>query len=224
VTPAGRGREVEFKFRVDGPAAFEALARASGARPSPAVTQTNHFFDTADRALNRGRHTLRLREENGRFLLTAKGPGERAGALTSRAEEEVEVPRAEAEAIIHDTQSPLAALEARAEPRARDLLAAMRGLVGDRPLRHVGVFRNDRAHLTVTLEVDGRRLPVIFEMDTTTFPAGQVHYEVEVEIAGTEEAAVERALHAYFKKADVAWREGPSKAKRFFDAAAGKPI
>jgi uncharacterized protein YjbK len=224
VTVSGGGREVEFKFRVDGPAAFEALARASGARPSPAVAQTNHFFDTPDRALQRGRHTLRLREENGRFLLTAKGPSQRVGALSSRAEEEVEVPSAEAEALIHDARSPLAALEARAEPRAHDLLAAMRSLVGEAPLRHVGAFRNERAHLTVPLSVDGRTLPVTFEMDRTTFPADQVHYEVEVEIAAADAAAVERALHTYFKDASVAWREAPSKARRFFDAVAGKPI
>ena len=79
--PAGR-RELEFKFRVEGPAAFEALARAAGSRPSPPALQSNHFFDTADRALSLQRYTLRLREEGGRFTLTAKGPGERAATLT----------------------------------------------------------------------------------------------------------------------------------------------
>jgi uncharacterized protein YjbK len=221
---AGGGREVEFKFRVDGPAAFEALARAAGSRPGPPVPQTNHFFDTADRALHGRRHTLRLREERGRFLLTAKGPGERMGALTSRAEEEVEVPKTDAEAIINDAQSPLAALESRADPRAHDLLAAMRSIAGDTSLRHVGAFQNERTHLPVTLSVEGRTVPVTFEMDRTTFPAGQVHYEVEVEIAGADANAVERALHAFFASAKVGWREGPSKAKRFFDATAGMPI
>lgn len=221
---AGTGREVEFKFRVDGPEAFEALAVAAGARPSPPVVQTNHFFDTPDRALGFRRHTLRLREEGGRFVLTAKGPGERAGALTSRAEEEVEVPKPEAESILVGGRSPLAALEARADPRARELLATMRAIAGSTPLRHAGAFQNERARLDVALGVEGRTLPVTFELDRTTFPGHQVHHEVEVEIAGADPAAVERALHEFFAKAHVTWREGPSKARRFFDAAAGKPI
>jgi len=221
---AGSGREVEFKFRVDGPAAFEALARAAGSRPSAPVVQTNHFFDTPDRALGFRRHTLRLREEGGRFVLTAKGPGERAGALSSRAEEEVEVPKPEAESIIVGARSPLAALDARADPRARDLLATMRAIAGRTPLRHVGAFQNERARLDVALGVEGRTIPVTFELDRTTFPGDQVQYEVEVEIAGADAAALERALRDFFAKAGVTWRESPSKARRFFDAAAGKPI
>jgi len=222
-TAAG-GREVEFKFRVDGPAAFEALAGQAGARPGAAVTQTNHFFDTTDRALGRGRHTLRLREESGRFRLTAKGPGRRAGALSSRAEEEVEIPRAAAEAILHDQRSALDALEAHAEPRARELLATMRALLAGAPLRHVGAFQNERARLPVRLEVDGRALSVTLELDRTTFPGPQVQYEVEVEIVDADHGAVERALHALLRSAGVAWRESPSKAARFFDALAGRPI
>jgi len=224
MAPGSGGREVEFKFRVDGAEAFAALARTARSAPSPAVLQTNHFFDTPDRALGFRRHTLRLREENGRFVLTAKGPGDRAGVLTSRAEEEIEVQKPEAESLIVGGRSPLAALEARADPRARDLLAAMRAIVGRMPLRHAGAFQNERARLEVALGVEGRTIPVTFELDRTTFPGGQVHYEVEVEIAGAEAAAVERALRDFFTKAGVAWREGPSKARRFFDAAAGKPI
>jgi len=224
LTLANGGREVEFKFRVEGPAAFEALARAAGARPSAPIVQTNHFFDTPARALNSRRHTLRLREEAGRFLLTAKGPGERAGALSSRAEEEVEVPKPEAESIVVGARSPLAALEARADPRARELLATMRSIAGTTPLRHVGAFQNERARLDVTLSIASHTIPVTFEMDRTTFPGDQVHYEVEVEIAATDAAAVEHALRDFFAKANVAWREAPSKARRFFDAAAGKPI
>ena len=221
---AAGGREVEFKFRVDGPEAFAALARAAGATPSAPAVQTNHFFDTPDRALGFRGHTLRLREEDGRFLLTAKGPGERAGVLSSRAEEEVEIQKPEAESIIVGGRSPLAALEARAGARARELLATMRAIAGATPLRRAGSFQNERARLAVTLDVEGRQVPVTFELDRTTFPGGQVHHEVEVEIADAEAAAVERALRDFFDNAGVAWREGPSKARRFFDAAAGKPI
>jgi uncharacterized protein YjbK len=221
---AGGGREVEFKFRVDGPAAFEALARVAGARPSAPVTQINHFFDTADRALSRARFTLRLREESGRFVLTAKGPGEGEGTLKSRTEEEVEVSRADAEASLHDTRDPLAILADRADLRARGLLAAMRSAAADAPIRHVGAFQNERARLPARLGVEGRTIPVVFEMDRTTFPGDQVHHEVEVEIAEDDAKPMESALHTLFARAGIAWRAAPSKARRFFDAAAGKPI
>ncbi len=134
------------------------------------------------------------------------------------------MPRLEAEAIIGGARPALTALEARADPRARDLLATMRSIAGAAPVRHVGAFQNERARLDVALGVEGRTVPVTFELDRTTFPGDQVHYEVEVEIAGADAAAVGRALRDVFAKAGVAWREGPSKASRFFDAAAGKPI
>ena len=100
----------------------------------------------------------------------------------------------------------------------------MRAIAGRTPLRHLGAFQNERARLDVALGVEGRTIPVTFELDRTTFPGDQVQYEVEVEIAGADAPAVDRALRDFFAQAGVAWREGPSKAKRFFDAAAGKPI
>jgi adenylate cyclase class IV len=222
---AGGGREVEFKFRVEGPDAFEALARAAGSRPSPSALQTNHFFDTADRALSLQRYTLRLREEGGRCRLTAKGPGARVATLTTRTEVEVEVGADEGRAIVHAARSALDALESRADPHAGELLATMRSIVGHRPLRHIGTFQNARARLAVTLVVESREVPLTFELDRTTFPGEQVHHEVEVEIADDSDArAIEQALHAFFKAAGVAWRQAPSKARRFFEAAAGRPI
>ena len=221
---ADHGREVEFKFRVEGPAAFEALARAAGTSPSEPTLQTNHFFDTPDRALGLRRYTLRLREERGRFRLTAKGPSERVANRTARTEEEIEVSAEEARAIVHGVRSALDVLDARADPRAGEVLAAMRSIVGTRPLRHMGSFQNVRARLPVTLIVEGRAMLLTFELDRTAFPGEQVHHEVEVEIGDADGRAVGTALHAFFKDAGVAWREAPSKSRRFFEAAAGRPI
>ena len=221
---ADHGREVEFKFRVEGPEAFEALAVAAGTRPSPPALQTNHFFDTPDRALGMRRYTLRLREEDGRFRLTAKGPSERVANRTTRTEEEIEVSAEEARAIVHGVHSGLDVLQAQADPRAGEVLATMRSIVGTRPLRHMGSFQNVRARLPVRLIVEGRALPLTFELDRATFPGEQVHHEVEVEIGGADVRAVGPALHAFFTDAGVAWREAPSKSRRFFEAAAGRPI
>ena len=137
----------------------------------------------------------------------------------------MDVDAEEGRAIVHAARSPLDALESRADPHAGELLATIRSIVGHRPLRHVGAFQNTRARLAVTLLVEGRRVPLTFELDRTTFPGDQVHHEVEVEIADEADAgAIGQALHAFLEDAGVAWREAPSKARRFFEAAAGRPI
>src|SRR5262249_25648197 len=68
------GTETELKFRVSDDRAFTALAAAAGRPlPSPAV-QVNHFLDTPDFRLSAARYAVRLREEEGSFVLCAKGP------------------------------------------------------------------------------------------------------------------------------------------------------
>src|SRR5262245_19131570 len=226
ISNADDKREIEFKFRVDGPEAFDALTKASASRPGRMVTQKNHFFDTASRDLHRQKYTLRLREESGGVTLTAKGPDQQSadGTLTSRAEEEIALASAEAHAVLNGEKNPLNVLDQRADPRSRELLDAIRAIVAGKHLEHVGMFENDRMRLPVTLNVGDENVPVVFEMDRTRFPFGQVHYEVEVELKIADHKAVQQALHRLFETSHVAWRTGPSKAKRFFDAASGKAI
>src|SRR5262245_9323707 len=154
-------REVEFKFRVDGPEAFDALTKASASRPGPVVTQRNRFFDTASRDLHRQKYTLRLREESGGFNLTAKGPDQQSadGTLTSRAEEEIALASAEAHAVLNGEKAPLNVLDQRADPRSRKLLDAIRAIVAGKHLEHVGMFENDRMRLPVTLSVGDETVP-----------------------------------------------------------------
>src|SRR6185436_17044266 len=92
--PPAAGREVEFKIALAGEAELAALLAAlppGAPAPQPAREQLNHFLDTARGDLRRAGLALRLREEAGRFVLTAKGapaPGGK-GVLTDRAEDEV---------------------------------------------------------------------------------------------------------------------------------------
>src|SRR6188508_1836780 len=81
-------REIELKRRLVGPDAADRLLGVLGPVASD-VEQVNHVFDTSARGLHRARHSLRLREEAGRFILTAKGPSRSvSGSVSSRPEAE----------------------------------------------------------------------------------------------------------------------------------------
>lgn len=215
--------EFEFKFRVDDSAALDRLREAvmvPGAPVPPALRQVNRFFDTPTRELGTTHRILRLREEAGRFLLTAKGPGSRLcdEALAVKAEEEAEIEEVEASAILAGTISPLELLIERQGAPLPPLLTVMRELVGGRPLAEVGSFTNDRRRVgPVRLDTEAGPVEVFFELDRSHFPHGVVHFEVEVEVPGPAAEACRAALFDLLARFDVAWRPSSSKARRFFD-------
>ncbi len=217
-----RSQEIEFKFKVSGEEDFLALARALGSDgplPSP-VYQTNHFFDTAAHTLREAGVSLRLRDEEGHFTLTAKGSSHESGELTRRTELAVEVDASTARAILEQTESPLELLGA--EHPASSLLEAARCAREDRPLIHVGLFENARRRLgPVSLAGSSIDEPLVFELDRTTFP-GRTDFEIEVELAQDEHVeAAGAALRALFAEAGIVWSTAESKAKRFFSLADG---
>ncbi len=215
--------EHEFKFRVDAEADLDALVAEvtdSSSPVPPPSRQTNHFYDTRDWRLRDARCALRLREEAGRFLLTAKGKGirEDAGPLAVRAEEEILVEPEEARAILAGECSPLLLLIERIGEPAPALLSTMLASVEDRVLLEVGAFRNDRRRLgPIALPVAGGELEVLFELDRTEFPGGRIHHEIEVEVEAGDAELARTALLDLLARAGVTWRPSTSKAKRFFD-------
>lgn len=223
-------REVEFKLRVDDARDFDALASTLGTTTSAAhaIAQVNHFYDTPTRALRRNGLVLRLREAEGHYVLTAKGPGETVssdGVLTSKAEEEVEVDEAAARALLLGEASPLERLRAGLGTRSPALIRALERTVGDEPLRRLGSFRNERRHFgPLPWSVGRETIELQLEMDRTEFPGHRVHYEVEMEVAPGGEHLGKQALESLFQRAGVGWRSAPSKAERFFSALEGKPI
>jgi uncharacterized protein YjbK len=219
-------KEVELKLEVDGQAAVDALARAAGGTPEKPVRQLNTFFDDAAGRLSRARYALRLRDEGGTFLLTAKGPQKQAStAVSSRPEEEREIDAGTAARILEGKDAPLDVLGLGADAGRRALLDEMRAVTKGAALERIGSFENVRTRLPATLEVGGRRVAVVLEMDRTTFPGGAVHHEVEVELPGGIDArAAEAAVRALFAAAGVAGTPAPSKAQRFFAALEGKAI
>ncbi len=220
--------ELEFKLRVADLRDFASLGRALPALGDvlavAPVEQVNHFFDTSDWVLRRHGCTLRLREEDGAHVITAKGPAEDVGdeALTRRPEEEVAVDAARARQILAGRLSPLDALLARHGGRHTTLTAALARTLGDRPLFHVGTFRNERRRVgPVQLPAeDGGPIEVVFELDRTEFPAGRVDHEIEVEVRDADATLCREALGALLRRAGIPWRTAPSKAARFFGTLA----
>ncbi len=217
-------REVEFKLRMRSEGDFDELARlATGTAhwPERTVIQENHFFDTRDADLREAGYALRLRIEERRRLLTAKGPATRSeGGLTDRPEVEVEVEPAEAERILSGDLAPLDLLAARESSRLIDLLSSW---AGGQPLAHVGSFKNVRRHVgPVQLVGRGGSVEVSFEMDRTELPGDRVDFEVEVEIPEAHATVCRAALEDLLARAGIPWETAPSKAQRFFEALAGR--
>jgi uncharacterized protein YjbK len=209
-------REVELKRLLVGPDAGDRLIAALGADVRDEKTQRNHFFDTEDRRLGRARYSVRLRFEDHRAILGAKGPSRAVGASTaSRVEAESAVESAEAEALVRGMLDPIETLRRRAPDPAfaalwRGLEAAREG----RPLRNWGGFDNVRR--VVPAALPGGQ-PVVVEIDRTRFADGHLDEEVEIELpredlSGEAEAWLEERARA----ACIETRASTPKVARFF--------
>jgi|GEM_PF-611964 len=219
-------KEVELKLRVPDGQALEAVQKAARGVPEEVVQQINSFFDTRDLVLNEAKYAVRLRQEDGRFFVTAKGPSTESlgGAIASRGEQEVEIHAALAKKIKEGEVSPLSPLEGGSEQR-RELVARIRKLAGGKKLIRIGEFKNERRRIGVRLQSPGGPLPLVLELDKTTFPDGSVHHEVEVEIPkDLHMEMVKDAVERLFADAGVRGESTTSKAERFFRAIGGASL
>jgi len=128
------------------------------------LDQRNHFYDTSRGDLRRAQRSLRLRLENQRLVLTCKQRRAHAGEHHVQEEWERELNAACWPAI---TARPQAILECLPLP------PVVRSLIGERPLRELGRFRNLRLQWTI----DGGHLA----LDHTHFDAQVTDYELEIE-------------------------------------------
>jgi len=209
--------EREFKLELPDEQALARVRHALAAAPARAVRQINHFLDTPAGHLRRARLALRLREEDGRWWLTLKGPRVAApGALAARAEEERELEPAQAAALLAGERDALACFAQGAHAPVPVLVAA-RAAVGAAALGPIGSFVNERERLG-PLALGALPARLVLELDRTTFPDGEAH-ELEVELPpGVEPAELERELRALFARLGLPWRPAGNKAARFFRA------
>jgi len=220
-----KGREIEFKFRVENEDALAAFARSLGLEREHLVArrQQNTFFDSADGRLRDQGLALRLRVEDGHGTLTIKGKGvshSEDGALTERFEAECTITRQELDAILAGSLPPLWCLQRSRNEIVEDGVAYVLAALEGSDLVSLGSFENERTTLpAVELEVGGRPERVVFELDRTAFPGGRIDCEIEAEIspeADFEEMGAR--LRALLARAGLEWRPAPPKLARFLEA------
>jgi CYTH domain-containing protein len=215
--PAHSTHEIELKRRLVGLDAADRLIEVLGPVASD-VEQVNHVFDTPDRSLHRARHSLRLREEAGRFILTAKGPSRGvSGSVSTRTEAESEIEPDVARRLLAAQGDPLTELRRRVTEADFDALwAGLEKARAGQPLGELGQFHNRRRTVQVAVS-PGLRLSV--EVDRTRFPNGRVDDEVEIELASAERAGeVEAWLEERAAVAGVETQPSTAKFGRFYAA------
>lgn len=215
----GSGHEIELKLQLPDEASLEAVAVAAGGERRAPVRQVNHFFDADGRPLRARGFGLRLRDEEGRFFLTAKGPkgAAKSAALAHRREEEVEIDADTARAILGGARSPLEVLQERLEDEGLELVRALDEARAGAPLEYLGCFENQRTRIRTKLPSAQGDLDVELELDRTSFPGDRVQFEVELELSASADADnAERALVDLLARAGTVGRPAPGKARRFF--------
>lgn len=220
--PSPSHQEIELKRLLLGAGAADRLVAALGPLAAD-LTQTNHFFDTSDGRLRQGRFSVRLRDESGRFILTAKAPSRGVGgSVTARTEAEVEIEAPAAQQILAGTLDPAQTLRQRAsDPAFAELWEGLEAARAGQALHHVGQFQNRRRVVEVLLP-PGLALRV--EVDQTRFPNGRVDEEAEIELpdaslASTVEAWLEQRANA----AGIQTQPSSSKLGRFYAALEEQP-
>jgi uncharacterized protein YjbK len=190
-------RESELKLSIPGVSDFDRLQDRLG-EPEEIKRQVNHYYDTAHGDLLQRSQCLRLREENGRFILTLKrGRGWKNGYLDAD-EFELILPRR-----IHDPES--------FDPRRWDssLARLLEAAIGSAPLVWVGAVRNTRWVYPLP---NGMRL----ELDATVFPGERIEYELEAEWHDEEE--VREAVTRLLDSSGVGWvPQTKTKHQRFLE-------
>lgn len=169
-------RELEIKIALPDESTYERLAGRL-APPRAAVDQQNIFLDTPDRHLGARGWALRIRREDdadhlgARLLITAKGPSRNLAGAVDRPEIEAEAPIALWDAV-QAPEIPCASLASLPLEHLQNTL----GLTGN--LVPILAFANRRT--TFELPLGGRRRPL--SLDRTSYPTGEVDFEIEVEL------------------------------------------
>jgi uncharacterized protein YjbK len=210
------GQEIEVKRMLVGNRPIEALTALLG--EGTVAKQRNFVLDTSHLDLRAARYSLRVRDQDGSYSLTAKGPSTRATASTSvRTEAEAELEPALAAQVLEGALDPLAVLhETLRAPALLHLIAEIERAKRGRSIEVLGDFRNVRRSIPVVLPSG---LKVVLELDTTTLPNGNVEYEAEIELGDASQAAdVEAWLEQLVRKAGIHTAPATAKVARFFQA------
>lgn len=189
--------ERELKLDLGSEGAFRRLLEALEWRGHP-VMQVNTFFDTREADLRRNRFALRIRRENGGYLLTLKGRRRDCGELVERLEVECRMEEADARAALSGIR-PLAAMD---YPPLRHLAREFRGPPLRFDLRPICTFTNERHPVTI----EGGAGALLLEIDRTAFGKNRVDFELEAEFPDSERYPEQRKfLRNLFRDLSLPW-------------------
>lgn len=200
--PNRTGRETELKLLLPDPACIDAILAQLGPE-LPALFQHNVYYDGPHGEWSEAGLAVRLRQEEQDHRITVKTVGEVHGDLVARGEYERAIEPelawrfAPGGAMLHAAVTDLLAEHGVHLPEP--LYAA--------PLEEVGSMDNLRRRAPLLLESADASTDLLVELDTTTYPNGQVRCEVELEVPAVDGA--ERAvqtLRSRFERAGVPWR------------------
>ena len=171
--------------------------------PVRVVRQTNHYFDTADRALSAARIGVRLRVADGRLRLTVKGAAEGAedAVLTRRAELERDrplddLPTSLNHGLVLDEDLAHWRRSMADTTALNRFLDRLTGAISADPLRTIGAFDNERSIGSLRLVDATGEITIAVELDRTRFPGGRVDFELEVETSSEDGGRLERTRAA----------------------------
>lgn len=175
-----KNREIEIKLALDYQSYQNITERY---KKAPLVCQINTFFDDAKSTLRNERWALRLREEDGIYFLTAKGPAEILDGIYDRPEYECEIEKELAEKLLIGFQ-----LQNLLEFPAKFLCQKF----GDLSLFPFFSFKNKRRRFKVFEKW-------VCELDLCE-SSGETRYELEIECRSGEEELLKQNLKNWFQE------------------------
>lgn len=219
-------REIELKYRLHARQDYQKLANYFDLSDDLKFKQVNYFFDTKKFSFKKNKVTLRLREQEGKFVMTAKNGNinrstEGRDVLVVRLESESAISSDKASKIISKQLNPLQAFIEQAKKLEDDALKTHKYLqtrftkcAGTSEVISIGSFINFR--LQKKLRIEG--FEVVFELDETHFPNGLTHYEAEVEIPEhVDTAIVKKHMRQIFKEVKLETFPDKGKSTRFYE-------
>lgn len=214
--------EIEIKYRLDSQDALERVVQALQRRAFPVtqvLRQKNYFFDVNDWTLSDQNWVIRLRRQGKSNFITVK-----SGVGDSPADQSISVKLEYELAIDNNLADDLAAgrrdfrevIETTPsnDPLTRDhVMTSLKKFAGDQCLELKGHYSNERK--CVPIKISDKML--LLELDATTFPNGEIHFEVELEIENEAQAhECQHFLKQLFHQAKVAFSNSTGKAERLF--------
>jgi uncharacterized protein YjbK len=220
-------KEIELKYLIPAKEDFLRLKEVLvpyQLQEAEEIVQKNYYFDTLKRSLKKDGISLRLREENENYIITAKQSlGKKSTHnLSVRLEYEGEVSQEVGELIAEQLLSPLEAFRSlknfENEPTKKLLYSHIKK-ASNFELMLVGTFINHRTGIPI--EILDHRL--VLQLDHSFYPNNLEFFEVEIEFVSTKEILLLRPLiENLFTKNKIKTKQSTSKSSRLYRILFGK--